>query len=75
MKAYRIAQSIDQGMNLGTQSAFASTDGSLEASPPLPRHYAGGHARSSSQSWHIRCPHRGLTPQTLVATHHALPTD
>jgi hypothetical protein len=35
MKAQRITQSIDQGMNLSTQSTFAATNGFARCLPPF----------------------------------------
>lgn len=35
MKPYSIAESIDQGMNLGIQSTFAATNGFARCIPPL----------------------------------------
>ena len=56
-EAGRIAQSIDRGIDLGAQSAFAAADGFVLAGFFGLRLSADGRARWSNRSSRIRCRH------------------
>jgi hypothetical protein len=66
-EALRIAEPVDESVDLGAQSALAATDRLIIIFFWVRRRYAGGPARWCYRSSHIRCPHRWPSAETLAA--------
>src|SRR5271167_531206 len=66
-KAQRVAERVDQGMDLGGQSALAAANGLIIIFFWVRRRCAGGPARWCCRSWRIRCRRRRPSAQTRAA--------